>query len=305
MSANSNGFAGRVAIVTGSGGGIGAECILVLTRGGAAVLVNDIIGEAAHDTAARITDSGGTAVANADPVARDTAPAILEAALRECGQVDILVNCAGVTRHPAMPSHFEDTQPEELDLQMETHQLGHHILSQLAFPHMRERRYGRVVNFSSNTSFGGGGFNAYAIAKIGMLGLMNAIALEGREFGIYANCLLPMASTGRWWTVEDEAAARNVDEEVVRHDWATPHGNRPDRGHRRIPGQRGVHCHQACVLGRARLLRGGIPRCNERLGQPRGPHTHRAGIRGTDRRDLRPRRVLRPEQLLARNQDRS
>ena len=194
-------FEDKVVIVTGAGGGIGREHALEFARRGARVVVNDLGSDVRGEGGSRfadgvvdeITRDGGTAVANYDSVSEpDQAAAIVEQAVDEFGTVDILVNNAGILRNRT----FKNTSLKDFQLVVQVHLLGSAYVSHAAWPIMYENNYGRIVLTTSVSGiFGQFGQSAYAAAKMGMLGLMNVLALEGRSHGIKVNCLSPGADT--------------------------------------------------------------------------------------------------------------
>ncbi len=186
-------FAGQVAIVTGARRGLGRAHALDLARRGAAVVVNDLgrNGDAPTVDAvvAEIEQAGGTAVASYDSVATAAGGrALVELALERFGTVDAVVNNAGVLRN----ANFEDLTGEQLDDVINVHLKGAFFVTQPAFEIMRDKGYGRIVLTSSSAGvFGMGGLANYAAAKAGLIGLGRALAVEGAEFSIRTNCILP------------------------------------------------------------------------------------------------------------------
>jgi NAD(P)-dependent dehydrogenase (short-subunit alcohol dehydrogenase family) len=180
---------GRVAIVTGSGAGLGRAYVLDLVRHGAAVVVNDVSPERADAVAAEIDAVGGRVVVSYDSVANSAgAHAIVRAALDAFGRLDGLVCNAGTMRN----GYFEDLTGEDLDAMLAVHIGGCFHVTQAAWPVMRVAGYGRVVLVSSaGGMFALPGFANYAAAKGGVYGLGRALALEGRPHGILVNNLLP------------------------------------------------------------------------------------------------------------------
>ena len=195
-------FDGKVAVITGAGGGLGRCHALELARRGARVVVNDIgaaadgargTRTAAESVVAEITALGGTAVANADSVAtRAGGAAIVQAALDSFGRVDIVINNAGIVRDAA----FKNMTPEIVDPVIDVNLKGAFNVLQAAWPHLREQGYGRVVNTSSGSGiFGNFGQANYGAAKMGLVGLTHVLTIEGAKNGIAVNAIAPIART--------------------------------------------------------------------------------------------------------------
>jgi NAD(P)-dependent dehydrogenase (short-subunit alcohol dehydrogenase family) len=183
---------GRVAIVTGAGRGLGRAYALELASRGAAVLVNDMPGGTAGDVVAEIEEAGGTAaVSEHDVSTQEGGAAIVADAEEGLGGVDVVVNNAGVLDN----AMFVDLTPAKLDRILNIHVKGTVYVAQPAFRAMREKGYGRIVNVSSNTSFGMAGLSNYAAAKAGIVGLTKSMALEGAADGIAVNAVMPNATT--------------------------------------------------------------------------------------------------------------
>jgi NAD(P)-dependent dehydrogenase (short-subunit alcohol dehydrogenase family) len=192
-------FDDEVAIVTGAGRGIGASYARLLAERGAKVLVNDLgVGRhgertaerPANDVVAAITTAGGTAVAD-DHSVIDQADAIVERAVDAFGRVDIVINNAGNLGRNA----FGSVPLEQLDLVLGTHVRGSFGVTQAAWPHLVASGRGRVVNTSSQASFGAPGSIAYSIAKCALIGFTNTLGLEGAPTGIRTNAIMPAAWT--------------------------------------------------------------------------------------------------------------
>ena len=194
-------FAGKVAIITGAGGGLGREHALLLGAAGAKVVVNDLggsvdgsgQGDAADQVVEEIRALGGQAVANKDSVSdREGAKRIVETAINEFGSVDILVNNAGILRDKS----FKKMSLDEWDIVINVHLNGSAYVSWYAWPIMYEKNYGRIL-FTSSVSgiLGSFGQANYGAAKMGMVGLMNNLSREGASHNIHVNCLSPGAAT--------------------------------------------------------------------------------------------------------------
>lgn len=194
-------FEGRVAVVTGAGGGIGRTYAIDLARRGAQVVVNDLGGSldgtggdnaAAQNVVDEITDLGGTAVASYDSVSTaEGGAAIVAKAVETFGKIDVVVNNAGILRDKS----FAKMTWNDLDAVIDVHLKGAFYVSQPAFAVMKENGYGRFVFTSSNSTFGNFGQANYASAKAGLIGLSNVIAVEGERSGILSNVLMPSART--------------------------------------------------------------------------------------------------------------
>jgi NAD(P)-dependent dehydrogenase (short-subunit alcohol dehydrogenase family) len=192
-------FDGRVAIVTGAGGGLGRCHALGLAARGAKVVVNDLgrdgePSEASRKVAREIEAAGGIAMANGADVANaGQVAAMVEAAEKAWGGVDILVNNAGILRDKT----FAKMDLPDFELVLKVHLLGSAICAKAVWAGMRERNYGRVL-FTSSASgvYGNFGQSNYGAAKAGMIGLMNVLHLEGAKNNIRVNTLLPTAATG-------------------------------------------------------------------------------------------------------------
>jgi NAD(P)-dependent dehydrogenase (short-subunit alcohol dehydrogenase family) len=194
-------FKDKVVIVTGAGGGLGRAHALEFARRGAKVVVNDLGGSAdgqgasptAERVAREIRDAGGTAVANFASVSdKAGARSIVEDAVKAFGTVDILVNNAGILRDKS----FKNMTLEDWDLLINVHLSGTAYVTHAAWPIMYAKNYGRIL-FTSSTSgiYGNFGQANYGAAKMGMVGLMNVLALEGASHNIKVNTLAPAAAT--------------------------------------------------------------------------------------------------------------
>jgi NAD(P)-dependent dehydrogenase (short-subunit alcohol dehydrogenase family)/acyl dehydratase/putative sterol carrier protein len=195
-------FDGRVAIVTGGGGGLGRVYALELARRGAKVVVNDVGGEAdgrgssrgpADRVVREIEEEGGEAIASYESVTSpEGGERIVGAALEKWGRVDILINNAGILRDRTMGKMTEEmwVGVREVHLDGAWHVTGP------AYREMRERGYGRIVLTTSAAGlYGNYGQANYGAAKMGLVGLMNTLKLEGEKHGVKVNTVAPIAVT--------------------------------------------------------------------------------------------------------------
>lgn len=195
-------FDGRVAVISGAGGGLGREYALLLASRGCKVVVNDL-GTSRHGQGAdlamaqavvdEIEAAGGEAIANGDSVATaQGATAMVEAALERWGRIDILIHNATINRH----SPFRDLSFADFSAVIDVHLMGAFHLAKAAFPRMCDAGYGRIVLISSIAGlYGEKNIAGYAAGKAAVIGLANALALEGAEHGVMANCIVPAART--------------------------------------------------------------------------------------------------------------
>ncbi|OBG02327.1 SDR family oxidoreductase [Mycolicibacter sinensis] len=192
----------RVVVVTGAGGGLGREYALTLAREGASVVVNDLGGArdgtgAGHNMAdqvvAEIKEAGGRAVANYDSVAdADGAANIIKTAIDEFGKVDGVVSNAGILRDGT----FHKMTFDNWNAVLQVHLYGGYNVVRAAWPHFREQSFGRVVVATSTSGlFGNFGQANYGAAKLGLVGMINTLAIEGAKYNIKANAIAPIAAT--------------------------------------------------------------------------------------------------------------
>ncbi len=195
-------FDGRVAIVTGAGSGLGRAHAVLLAARGAHVVVNDPgraldgSGEshsAADRVVAEIEARGGTAAANYESIADPAgAQRLVTAALERFGGLDILINNAGILRDKT----FAKMSHEDFRAVIDVHLMGAVYCTRAAWPHFKERHYGRIVMTSSGAGlFGNFGQSNYGAAKMALVGLMNVLKLEGARDGILVNSVSPIAAT--------------------------------------------------------------------------------------------------------------
>ncbi|HYH49653.1 MAG TPA: SDR family oxidoreductase [Acidimicrobiia bacterium] len=196
------GFEGKVAIITGAGGGLGREHALLLASRGAQVVVNDLGGAVdgtgssagpAQKVVEEIEAAGGVAVADANSVAtQEGAEAMVKTALDAFGRVDIVINNAGILRDKS----FKNMTPDLWDAVIAVHLTGAFNVTRAAWPHFCGQAYGRVVSTSSAAGiFGNFGQANYGAAKMGIVGLTRVWAQEGAKYNIRANAIAPVAKT--------------------------------------------------------------------------------------------------------------
>ena len=195
-------FKGRVAIVTGAGGGLGRQHALALAARGAKVLVNDLGGArdgsgssltAAEHVVAEIRAAGGEAIANGASVTDwDAVQAMVQQAVDTWGRIDIVVNNAGILRDKT----FAKMDLADFRLVLDVHLMGAVHCTKAAWPHMVEQKYGRILMTTSSTGlYGNFGQSNYGAAKLALVGLMQTLGLEGAKNNIHVNCLAPTAAT--------------------------------------------------------------------------------------------------------------
>jgi len=195
-------FEGRVAIVTGAGGGLGREHALALAKRGAKVVVNDLGGArdgsgssatAAEAVVAEIEALGGEAIANAASVTDYAAvEAMVKAAMDKWGRIDILVNNAGVLRDKT----FAKMELADFQFVMDVHLMGAVNCTKAVWEIMRTQNYGRIVMTTSSSGlYGNFGQSNYGAAKMALVGFMQTLSIEGAKNDIRVNCLAPTAHT--------------------------------------------------------------------------------------------------------------
>ncbi|HWE56425.1 MAG TPA: SDR family oxidoreductase [Acidimicrobiales bacterium] len=215
------GFDGKVAIVTGAGGGLGRQHALLLASRGARVVINDLGGSVsgegsdlgpADKVAQEIRDAGGEAVSDGHSVSTaEGGAAIVQTAIDAYGQIDIVVNNAGILRDKS----FHNLTPDLLEPVLDVHLKGAFYVTQPAWVKMRDQGYGRIINTTSQSGvLGNFGQANYGAAKMGLVGLTRVLAIEGAKYNIKANAIAPVARTRM---TEDlmGAAAEKLDPDLV------------------------------------------------------------------------------------------
>jgi NAD(P)-dependent dehydrogenase (short-subunit alcohol dehydrogenase family) len=195
-------FDDQVVIVTGSGNGLGKSHALEFARRGARVVVNDLGGArdgsgggsaAAEEVVAQIREEGGDAIANGANVA-DFAQveSMVSQAMDKWGRIDVLVNNAGILRDKT----FAKMDLADFQMVVDVHLTGSVNCTKAVWEQMREQQYGRIVMTSSSSGiYGNFGQSNYGAAKMGVVGFMNTLAIEGQKYGIKVNSLAPVAAT--------------------------------------------------------------------------------------------------------------
>lgn len=195
-------YDGKVAVITGAGGGLGRQHALLLAERGALVVVNDLGGNvegsgadasAAQKVVDEIRAAGGEAVANHDSVSTPAGgEAIIQTAIDAYGRVDIVINNAGILRDKT----FHNMTPDLVDSVIEVHLKGAFNVTRPAWIQMREQKYGRIISTSSAAGiFGNFGQANYGAAKMGLVGFTRVLAAEGAKYNIKANAIAPLALT--------------------------------------------------------------------------------------------------------------
>jgi NAD(P)-dependent dehydrogenase (short-subunit alcohol dehydrogenase family) len=215
-------FDGRVAIVTGAGGGLGRQHALALAARGAKVVVNDLGGTldgngatpvAAQKVVDEITAAGGVAVASGASVTDAAAvQAMIDATMSAWGRIDILVNNAGILRDKS----FTKMALDDFRLVVEVHLMGAVNCTKAVWDVMRAQDYGRIVMTTSSSGlFGNFGQSNYGAAKMALVGLMQTLAIEGAKNDIRVNCLAPTAATRMTEHLMPEAVLKLLQPEAV------------------------------------------------------------------------------------------
>ncbi len=186
-------LAGRVAIVTGAGGGLGRSHALYLASQGARVVVNDLALAAAESVAVEIAQDGGEAIAVVASVTDEAAiGALVQRTVDRWGRIDILVNNAGILRDKS----FAKMSLDDFRLVVDVHLIGAAICCKAVWDIMCAQQYGRIMMTTSSSGLWGNfGQANYGAAKMALVGLMQTLAIEGEKYGIRVNALAPTAAT--------------------------------------------------------------------------------------------------------------
>ena len=204
---------GRVAIVTGAGGGLGRAHALYLASQGAKVVVNDLTQAAADRVAAEIAAAGGAAIGVAASVTDEAAvAAMVEQVVARWGRVDILISNAGILRDKS----FAKMSLDDFRLVVDVHLMGAAVCAKAVWGLMREQGYGRIVMTTSSSGlYGNFGQANYGAAKMALVGLMQTLALEGEKYNVRVNCLAPTAATGMTEGVLSQESLERLDPSLV------------------------------------------------------------------------------------------
>ena len=217
-------FTGKVAIVTGAGGGLGRCHALELARRGAKVVVNDLGGnpdgtggssEMAAKVAAEIKANGGEAMVNGSSVTDDAGvKKMVDDAMNAWGRIDILINNAGVLRDKS----FSKVSMKDFEFVVDVHLMGNVKPTKAVWEIMRAQNYGRIVVTSSSTGlYGNFGQTNYGAAKLAVVGFINTLKLEGQKYNIHTNALAPTA-----WTRMTKDLMPPQAEDLLQPQFVTP-----------------------------------------------------------------------------------
>ncbi|KAL9104955.1 MAG: hypothetical protein Q9163_000127 [Psora crenata] len=201
-------FTGKVALITGAGGGLGRSYALLFAKHGASVVVNDLMNP--DHVVQEIHKMGGKAVGN--KASAEEGDAVVQAAINAYGRVDIVVNNAGILRDKA----FANMDEQLWDQVIAVHLRGTYKITKAAWPYLVKQKYGRIVNTTSTSGiYGNFGQANYAAAKLGILGFSRALAREGAKYNINVNTIAPNAGTNMTRTVMPEEMVQAFKPEQV------------------------------------------------------------------------------------------
>jgi len=195
-------FKGKVAIVTGAGGGLGKSHALELARRGAKVVVNDLGGsvdgsggssDSADQVVREILKLGGEAISNGSSVTDDKGiKLMIDQTISEYGRIDILINNAGIL----IDKSFSKMEISDFEKVLSVHLIGSVKATKSVWEIMKEQNYGRIIVTSSSSGlYGNFGQTNYGAAKLGLVGFMNTLKLEGQKYNVHCNALTPVAYT--------------------------------------------------------------------------------------------------------------
>ena len=195
-------FEDKVVIITGAGGGLGRSHALEFAKRGAKVVVNDLGGEvdgsggsseAANNVVKEITDAGGIAIPNGSSVIDDKGGEnMVDQTMDEFGRIDILINNAGILRDKS----FSKMEIEDFTIVTDIHLMGSVKPTKMVWEIMKEQNYGRILVTTSSTGlYGNFGQSNYGAAKLGVVGFVNTLKIEGQKYNINCNVLCPVAYT--------------------------------------------------------------------------------------------------------------
>jgi NAD(P)-dependent dehydrogenase (short-subunit alcohol dehydrogenase family) len=215
-------FEGRVAVVTGAGGGLGRCHALELARLGAKVVVNDLGGamdgtggssDAARKVVEEIRAAGGEAIANGGSVSDPAgARSMIQDAVSAYGRVDILINNAGILRDKS----FTKMSIEDFEAVVDVHLMGAVHCTREAWPIMRQQNYGRIVMTTSPSGlYGNFGQTNYGAAKLALVGFMNSLKIEGAKNNVHTNAIAPVAATRMTESLMPAEALKRLGPELV------------------------------------------------------------------------------------------
>jgi len=215
-------FEGRVAIVTGAGGGLGRCHALELAKLGAKVVVNDLGGamdgtggssEAAANVVAEIKAAGGEAIANGGSVSDVRgAKSMVEDAMKAWGRVDVLINNAGILRDKS----FTKMTMDDFRAVVDVHLMGSVYCTKEVWPIMRDQNYGRIVMTTSPSGlYGNFGQTNYGAAKLSLVGFMNSLKIEGAKNNVFTNAIAPVAATRMTESLMPAEALKRLGPELV------------------------------------------------------------------------------------------